>query len=164
MGHARRVVTHKNALLGAPLGAGDLEDVVQDALVAIWRKLGEYRGDGTLEAWIYRFSLLELLARLRDRRRFPRLVDDVGAEAGADSAAALLAREESRERLYRLLERVERPQGEVLRMKHLEGLEFEEIAARLGLPRNTVKTRYYRGLRRLRALIFDPRNAQEERP
>ena len=47
------------------------------------------------------------------------------------------------------LERLDPVDADVVRLKHFEELTVEEIGGRLGLPTNTAKTKYYRGLGRL---------------
>lgn len=51
--------------------------------------------------------------------------------------------------LLEAVDALDRPEAEVIELKHFEGLSFTEVAARLSISSNSVKTRYYRGLRRL---------------
>ena len=163
MSCARRFLVYKNASFGAPLGTHELEDVVQSTLLAVWRKLGEYAGTGSLEAWVYRFAYLELVNRLQAIDRRPRELElaDEELEPATEGLARLDPLE--RERLYRGLERLDDAAGEIIRLKHLEARTFEQISVRLGIPVNTAKTRYYRGMERLRQLLRDPRAAGETR-
>ena len=49
-------VSSRNARLGSPLGPSDLEDLIQDVVITVWRKIGHYRGEAPLEGWVYQFS------------------------------------------------------------------------------------------------------------
>ena len=49
-------------------------------------------------------------------------------------------------------------ESEVIRLKHFAQMTFEEIAERLGISANTAKTRYYRGLERLRGWLDSDRD------
>jgi DNA-directed RNA polymerase specialized sigma24 family protein len=49
----------------------------------------------------------------------------------------------------------------VIRAKHFDGLTFDEIGARLGIPSNTAKTHYYRGIERMRPLLSSMREEIE---
>ena len=152
----RRFLVAKNAQLGRPLGADELEDALQETLFALWRKLGEYQGHGALEAWAYRFSVLELLARLRRLERYPRTVGDVetAADARPREAGEPAPLEPAEvEQLHRLIERLGPQAADVIRLHFLEELTFDQIAARLGVSSNTVKTRFYRGMERLRVML-----------
>ena len=51
------------------------------------------------------------------------------------------------------MERVGPPASDIIRMRHFDELEFEDIARRANQPVNTIKARYYRGLARLRELL-----------
>ena len=63
------------------------------------------------------------------------------------------------EDIYFGLERVDPLQAVVIRSKHFGGKTFEEIAEAQGISSNTAKTRYYRGLIKLRAFM-DPRRQE----
>jgi hypothetical protein len=49
-----RMLATLNARIGRPLTAHDVEDLAQDAVVAVWRGLATYRGFSSLEAWVFR--------------------------------------------------------------------------------------------------------------
>ena len=159
MSCARRFLAYKSARFGAPLGVHELEDAVQATLLAVWRKLPEYTAVAPLETWVLRFAYLELLGALKLRDRRPEELDPLPEEALPH------ARDESRldpferERLLRGLEWLERDTAELIRLKHLHQCTFEEIAARLAISINTAKTRYYRGMERLRQALQDPRTS-----
>lgn len=146
----RRFLTRKNAAFGSPLSGVELEDVTQSTLLAVWRKIDQYAGTGSLEAWVCRFAFLELMSRLHRQGRLPRRLEDLGDEALPAAASEPRLDPLQGERLYRALERLDAIQAEVIRLKHLEGLTFEEIGRRVDIPANTAKTRYYRGIERLR--------------
>ena len=148
LGCVRRFVAYRNARLGSPLGPDEIEDVVQETLFAVWRKLSSYEGSGAFEAWVFRFAFLEVQAQLRKRRRGPsaleqaELIEEEVAMEGSDY-----------ERLYRVLDTLGPPSAPVIRLKHFEALTFDEIAHRLAITPNTAKTRYYRGMEVLRKML-----------
>ena len=138
----------QNARLGRPLNDQDLEDVAQEVLVLIWNRLGTYAGLSTLETWVYRFSAFTLMNAIR-RRRTRLRVGELDAEAADTGPADPRAQFLEYEHVHRALERLDPVDADVVRLKHFEELTFEEIGGRLGLPTNTAKTKYYRGLGRL---------------
>ena len=157
----RRFLVYRNRRFGNALSPDELEDVIQETLFAVWRKLDDYRGHGSLEAWSYRFSYLELLTRMRKLERRPQLLDDV--EGGVLEPRASLGPDALEfEHLYRALDKLSHPGAEVIRLKFLEHLTFDEISARLAIPTNTAKTRFYRGLTKLRAELSKGRSPREE--
>ncbi len=146
----RRMLAYRNRNYGNPLGQEELDDLVQETLVAVWKKLKEYKGTGPLEAWVFRFTFLQIVSRLRELERRPKLVETVPEEGAEDPLP-----QDDREfaLLYESLERLGPPASEIIALKHLQGRKFVEIASELGMPLNTVKTRYYRGLARLRSML-----------
>jgi RNA polymerase sigma-70 factor (ECF subfamily) len=154
-----RMLAAKNARLGHLLGAEELEDLAQDTLVSIWRRLDSFAGLATLETWAYTFCQLELANRLRARERRQRGVGgarELGHEAWVDGGEPrhdVLRTAFDYEHLHLAIERVGADDADVLRLKHFEELTFDEIGARLAISPNTAKTRYYRGIDRLRELL-----------
>ena len=146
-----RFLAVMNARLGHPLTDDALQDVVQETLVEIWRRLDSYAGLASLKTWAHRFCQQVLSSRLRSVRRRPRNVDlDASVDRGALSASSL-----DYEHVYQALEKVDALGARIVRSKHFEHLTLEEIARRLGLPPSSVKAHYQRTLGRLRE-ILDP--------
>lgn len=149
-----RMLAQRNARLGRPFGREELEDVSQEVLIAVWRKLETFRGECPLEAWVHRFAQLELLYRLRRKDRRLPLAADVPAEDRPEPEVEdRLPDPFEQEQVQDALERLGPPESDILRMRHFEELAFGEIAERLGAPLNTTKTRYYRGLQKVRNLL-----------
>lgn len=144
-----RMIAVRNNRAGAPLSETELEDLAQDVVTAVWRKLGSFDGRARLETWVYQFCYLEFLRRLRSLRNRPRAVGEpVGDEVEERRPASSRASEY--EELHRCFAELSSAEAGILRLKHFEDLTFEEIGARLDLSPNTVKTRYYRALGKLR--------------
>jgi len=145
-----RMLAAMNSRSGRPLDDQELGDLVQETLAAIWKKLDEFAGHASLETWAYRFCAHEWANGVRRKARRPTLASE--CEEGA-----LLRRSSHPEKgpgladaLDSGLERLRESEAAVIRCRHFEDLTFEEIARRLALSVNTVKTRYYRGLEKLR--------------
>ena len=139
-----RVLGAINARRGGRLSSHDLEDLIGDCLLGIWRKLGSYHGEATLEGWLYRFCFLEFMnkARLLSRRpevSKPELVQHEAREVPLD-------RDLEREDLEHTLARLGPPDADVVRLKHYDELTFDGIAQVMGITTKMAKTRYYRGI------------------
>ncbi len=154
------MLTRQNARLGAPLTSDEVEDLVQDVLVVIWRKVELFEGRSTLETWVYRVCRLELMNGIRRKRRFLESVEEAEHDPMVESDAIPGGGEA--EGALRELERLGPPAADIIRMKHFEQLTFEAIGARLSISPNTAKTQYYRGLCRLRSLL-DSRGSEDAR-
>lgn len=146
-----RILAARNARMGSPLGDHELEDLSQDTLCVVWRKLGEYNGSARLETWIFRFCFLELLKRLRDFRNKPRPTEDL--ESSPELSSSPPEAPVDSDHIHEGLDRLDPDEADAVRLKHFEGLTLREVGERLGQSENTIKGRYYRGIRKLRVLL-----------
>lgn len=152
--HASLVFTFALRLLR---DRAEAEEVAQDVFVQAWRQAGDYREErGTPEAWLLTMVRSRGIDKLRSRRRrhetMPIAEDPERArEAGIVESGA--ASSEARVLATGALAELSAPQREVLELAYFDGLTQTEIAARLGEPLGTVKTRMRSGLERLRAFL-----------
>lgn len=137
----------KNARLGLPLRTHELEDAVQNAVLALLQKLGQFDGRVPLLRWAYGIAVIELLRTIERRRR--RREQDHPAEPVEVTPQSTV----DHERLAMALATLDAVDRTIVELRHLTELPFDAIAARLTMPLNTVKSRYYRGLQRLRERI-----------
>jgi len=136
-----------NARTGAPLAAEALRDLAQDVLALVWSKLDSYRGESALETWVYRFCYLQLKNAIRRLRRTSVELEqpDLVAEEPTTTSGG-----DETEHLLRSLDRLPAADADLLRNKNFDDLTFEQIARRCSQSVNTIKSRYYRALDRLR--------------
>ncbi len=139
----------------------DAEDVVVDTFAQVWRDAVRFHPDrGSVAAWIVTIARSRSLDLLRSRARRTRLDErahdsgEPGSMGGAaPSAIATILSDERTERVRTALAQLPEAQRRALELAYFEGLSQSEIAARLGEPLGTVKTRMRLGLRRLRTLL-----------
>ena len=138
-----------------PLPPEAFDDLVQDVLVAVWRRLPDYRGEARLEAWVHRFCFLQWRnARRRARRREP--AAHQSAEPGVDPRSEITDRLDVAAAMAALAP----DEALLLRQKHFDGLTFEAIGALTGISPNTLKTKYYRILQTMARLLDTNRDAR----
>ena len=128
------------------------DDVVQQALVAIWRELPNLRDPGRFDAWTYRMVVRECLAETRRTRRLGVTVAplrDDQAAVGQDRIAHVAMRDEL-DRAFRQLSAEHRA---VIVLHHYVGLTLGEIAEVMGIPYGTVGSRLHHATRAMRASI-----------
>jgi RNA polymerase sigma-70 factor (ECF subfamily) len=157
------------ALVFRMLGRRDeAEDLAQEVFVQVFKAIDQFRGDSKLSTWIYRIAVN--LCKNRSKylsRRHANEQDDI--DAMADRAPLTAAKGVSVGTISRPDELVEGMQlemvvkraiaqidpefREVLVLRDVEDLSYEEIAAVTGLPDGTVKSRIHRARAQLRALV-----------
>ena len=138
------------------------EDVVQDAFLLAWRKLGRLAEAAAFKSWLYRIAINRAHDELRrSARRGRRLDRNVGDEALAElPAAGAESAVESRllrRALARALGRLPKSQRTAVVLKDVAGMKYVEIAELLGCPVGTAQIRVHRGRRRLRRWLDEPR-------
>lgn len=130
-------------------GAQELSDVSQEATVIALERLERYHGLTPIEAWLHRICSLTLKGHARSRRRRATAPLDQEPMGATIEPAEELESSEQRALVREAIESVGGTEAEVLRLRHLDGLDFGDIASGLDIPLATCRTRYYRGLKKL---------------
>ena len=132
----------------------DAKDAVQEAWIKAYRALASFRPGAKFATWIFTICYRVCCDRLAKRKRFTgdEPTDYADPAAGpehsyeqAEEAARLRAAIEALPEKYRV----------VITLFHLQGKQYEEIAAVLGMPLGTVKTHLFRAKDLLRAALGD---------
>jgi RNA polymerase sigma-70 factor (ECF subfamily) len=138
--------------LRGALPAADVEDVLQETFLAVWRGATGYRGDGC-GGWLW--GIARRQAALWLRRRGPLALvalDDTQAPSSADPIDAALSRVELANAVD-TLGPAGNPQRETWRLMYVEDRTVEEVAELMSVPAGTVKSRAYHVRRLLRAAL-----------
>jgi len=134
----------------------EAEDVLQETFLQVWRRAGDFdEARGRAFTWLVTIARSRALDRLRAAGSRGRLATEAAGlprEDMGDAAADALRSEESRTVRAALAE-LPNEQRHALLLAYFEGLTQAEIAARLGDPLGTVKTRMRAGMIRLRQLL-----------
>jgi RNA polymerase sigma-70 factor (ECF subfamily) len=140
----------------------DLEDVVQEAFIQIFRSIDGFRGTAKFSTWLYRLVTNVTRMHLRKRRARPQIADGVPLELamrpdGSNSPEHAAERSFRVRRLYQHLDRLSEKKRTVLVLHDFEGLLPAEIAQIVEAPVLTVRTRLFYARRELYAsLATDP--------
>src|SRR6266404_1885859 len=131
--------------------AGDaVEDQLQEVWFDVFRGLGGLLDLGAFPAWVYRIARDRAARRLR-RRQLPReAVKDVG-ELEADDAEEFSA--DAAARIHAAMGELPPEQREVLLLRFLEEMSYENIARVVGDPVGTVRSRLHYAKRALRTIL-----------
>jgi len=151
------------ARLRAILPAADVEDVLQESFLAVWRGAHHYRPEGSAGGWLW--GITRRQAALWLRRRGPDAVSLAALEALAcqggqpadDPAEAAVSRAELAAAVRAL-----GPEGstaqEVWRLMYVEDRPVTEVAGLMGVPEGTVKSRAHRVRQLMRAVLQPARD------
>jgi RNA polymerase sigma-70 factor (ECF subfamily) len=148
--------------------AADAEEITQDTFIRAHRGLGRFRGDSSLATWLYRIAVN--LSRNRYWYFFRRkrqttcslerplgedsdaTFSDLIAADGHDPLQATVSKEFT-DLIARCMEKLEARHREILNMRNILNLSYEEIASSLRINVGTVKSRIARARENLRRLI-----------
>jgi RNA polymerase sigma-70 factor (ECF subfamily) len=146
----------------------DAEEVAQDVLMKVYRKVGAFRGDAALSSWIYRITFNTAMSRLRtsrlaraaDQERERALAAETSSNPGARSARQpadwsrmpdeSLLRLQLREAVTAAIEDLPEIYREPVVLRDIQGLSTEEASSRLRVKDQTLKSRLHRGRLMLR--------------
>lgn len=135
------VVRTLRSILGS--GHGDLDDAVQESLLALVAALPKFRQECSLQRFANRIAVRIGLRFRRSHRaaavQAPAVIDEVASEALCPEAATQATRRLAL--LHQLLDDLPEPQAEVLALRVLAGLSLGETAEMTGAPVNTVRSR-----------------------
>jgi RNA polymerase sigma-70 factor (ECF subfamily) len=138
----------------------DVDDVVQDVFLHVYRSLASFRGDAKFSTWLYRLTVNVTRMHLRRARSRPRFADvevpELPEEGARDEGPdAQVERAERVRTLYRLLDGLSDKKREVLVLHDLEGVAAKDIAELLGVPVLTVRTRLFYARKELYAAMAE---------
>ncbi len=149
-----------NAVIRLVDSPEDAADVVQEAFLNAYQSLRSFKGDSEFYTWLYRIAFNSAISQKR-KKRVAVSLDVVGVDGVIDpddpsdyvKPGAALQRSEDERILQNALNRLSHEHREVLILKEIEGLRYEEIAEVLGVPIGTIRSRLHRARLELRDLL-----------
>ena len=138
-------------------------DLSQEAWVKAWQRLVQFQGESSFATWITRIVINLCLDHLRRQKRVrAESVEALEEESGGVerqmpvefvNPTEGLEKEEMRQRIDEAMEKLTDAHRTVLMLHEFEGLEYKEIAKRVGISIGTVMSRLFYARRRLAALL-----------
>lgn len=137
----------------------DAEEVTQDVLLKVFRKIDAFRGDAALSSWIYRITFNTAMSRLRTGRQARAAEQQRPEPSQADAAPRQpqeppdwsgladdqVMRREMREKLLAALTHLPEVYRIPVVLRDIQGLSTEEASAVLHVKTQTLKSRLHRG-------------------
>jgi RNA polymerase sigma-70 factor, ECF subfamily len=134
----------------------DLEDIVQEVFLQVYRSIKDFRGQSRFSTWLYRVTVNVVLMQRRAAKSRPVLHEAPEDGFGADLRELpddQVARARRVSAFYRLLDRLSDKKRAVFVLHELEGMSPGEIAKVVSAPVLTVRTRLFYARRELLALL-----------
>ena len=133
-----------------------IQDIMQEALIQIWRDLRSYRPYGSFRAWMLKITLNKARKHYR-KKRVPTVPLETAIEVSgnAERPEETVEREEQTHRLRQALDLLTTDHREVLILRYYNELTVPEIAKVLGCREGTIKSRLSRAHRRLEQALFE---------
>ncbi len=121
------------------------DDLAQETFLEAWRKIAQFKGEGSFGGWLYRIAYTRFLMTARKRKLEPLENAEEQMDVGTDSDIKL--------DLERAMAKLAAPERAALTLCGALGYSHTEAAAILDMPLGTVKSHALRGRERLRALL-----------
>ena len=151
----------------------DAEDASQETFIKVWSALEGFKGNSRLSVWIYRICsnvCIDMLRRRREEAESLTVETEEGQEQVREipderySPETVYDGREKQARLRQALDSLSEHYRQSVLMRDVWGMSYEEIASELGVELATVKTRIFRGRRRLAEILGSDGNFFEKAP
>ena len=150
----------------------DAEEITQDVLFRVYRKVDAFRGDAQLSSWIYRITFNAAMSRLRTARYQRAQAEDRRAAAASDEDTAMpsrsadvadwsdmaderVLRSQLRRRVFSAILALPAIYRAPVMLRDIQGMSTEEASAMLKVKDQTLKSRLHRGRLILRKQLAD---------
>ena len=133
----------------------DADEVAQEALLSAWKALPNFRGESQFSSWLYQLTTHAAIDLMRREKRQIAAADitEVNAADPAPSPQQQAEQSEQREIVRDAILQLAPEQREVVVLRFMEELSYEEIGAVLKLPPGTVKSRLNRAKAQLKEIL-----------
>jgi RNA polymerase sigma-70 factor, ECF subfamily len=132
------------------------EDLATEVFLDVWRHADRFEGRSAVSTWVLGIARFKALSARR--RRAVELLDEEIAktiEDPADDPAIVLEKNDTSMVIRNCLKRLAPHHREIIDLAYYHEKSLEEVAAIVGIPKNTVKTRMLRARMRLAGLLRD---------
>ena len=158
------IARNLHRIMGPHRRLTELEDVLQDVFIEVFRSIGSFRGEAQFTTWLYRVCINVALQRMRKAKR----LREIPAARFGDTVTETTPERDYESRcevgaVYRLLDHLSPKKRVVFILHEIEGREPKEIAELVGAPVLTVRTRLHYARKEFYALASQDDNFSESR-
>ena len=149
--YSARIINLGYAMMG---NRHDAEDVAQEAFVRAYKSLTKFQKKAKFSSWLYQIALNLCKDQLKARSRHARPTDDeqMNATPGnpKEQAPRVIIQAELSGKMSEAINKLPVLYREAFVLRHLQGLEYEDVAVITAVPADTVRVRAYRAREMLR--------------
>lgn len=148
-----KIYAHCRKMLGNHM---DADEVTQEVLIVLYKKLNTFRQDSALSTWVYRITTTRCLNFIKKRslRKFIFWDDDESRKLHTSQDIVYdLENKQKLEKLDEILQRVPAKQREVFILRHFEELSYDEISKITGKSTGGLKANYFHALKKVTELM-----------
>jgi RNA polymerase sigma-70 factor (ECF subfamily) len=139
--HAPRLFRLAHSMLG---NFSDAQDVLQETWIGAFKGARGFEGRSTVKTWLTRICIIQVAKWRRERKTDMPLADVVEELSGSESAG------DKRMDIQNALRKLSEEHRQVIVLRELERMTYEEMAEVLDVPRGTVESRLHRARAELR--------------
>ena len=155
---SRRVFAFVRRMIDNPESA---DEIMVDTMYEVWKAAGRFRGDARVTTWVLGIARNKVLMAIRARPAARHDdIDDFAEtlDAGVPDGFDMLAEKQTAEMIQRCIKGLSEKHRECIHLTHFEDMSMPEIAAALGVPEGTVKSRLSHARAQLAACVSTTMN------
>ncbi len=136
----------------------DAWDILQEALIKVYKKLGNFKGDSKLYTWLYRVVMNQAIDKVRRRPKVlimssEELLHEMSDKSANSRPDKRVLNKELREHIFSAIDSLPEKHKKVVLLREVEDLSYKEIAGILNCSEGTVMSRLYYAREKLRELL-----------
>ena len=134
----------------------DFEDLYQEMLVQLWQSYPRFEGKSKLSTWMYRVALNTAMTFVKKQRKHKERSQAIGFQQLSDNPFERQAAEQTHQAkldlLYASIKQLKKEERAIV-LLHLEGKQYDEIAAIIGITTSNVGVKLLRAKKKLQAMM-----------
>jgi RNA polymerase sigma-70 factor (ECF subfamily) len=130
-----------------------IEEIINDTLLVVWQRAGSFNHSSKVSTWIFAIAYRKALKGIRSLDEPVDADADAGPGDEASGPEAALSLQQMQHQVAMALDALPHAQRTVVNLAYYHGMAYEEIAAIMDCPLNTVKTRMFNARSKLRSQL-----------
>ncbi len=131
------------------------DDILQEALIKIYKNLDKYRGDSKLYTWIYRITVNETLRELKKKRMPMISPDDVKHQLNPVIADSEMSAEQIEGILANAMDTLPPKQRMVFNLRYFDEMKYAEMSQVLETSEGALKAAYHHAVKKIESYIYN---------